>query len=217
MLGRKNRAQMDLFITGLLDKLVPADHILARVNRVLDLGWLREGVADCYCGRRPSGGRPGGGGSPDAGGSSAGVRARPASAARGAGEHRDPVVHRLRAGGSAAGSFEPDADTAAWGEERFREIFRRTVRACLDAKVAKAEVVHVDASLIRADVSWESLVERHVDEVIAENPLEEKSGKKGGGGRRGGGSGRVSRLTPLPHRLPLKGGVKKSRCPTAAL
>ena len=41
MLERKNRAQMDLFITGSLEKLVPADHILARVNRVLDLGWLR--------------------------------------------------------------------------------------------------------------------------------------------------------------------------------
>ena len=90
-------------------------------------------------GQRPSGGRPGGGGSPDAGGSSAGVRARPSVDARGAGEPRDPVVHRLRAGGSAAGPFEPDADPAALGGgavER-REIFRRTVRACLDAKVAK--------------------------------------------------------------------------------
>ena len=76
------------------------------------------------------------------------------------------------------------------GEERFREIFRRTVRACLEAKVAKAEVVHVDASLIRADVSWESLVERHVDEVMWENALEEEAGKKDGGGRRGGVRGR---------------------------
>ena len=78
------------------------------------------------------------------------------------------------------------------GEERFREIFRRTVRACLAAKVAKAEVVHVDASLIRADVSWESLVERHVDEVMSENALEEEAGKKDGGGRRGGDSGLYS-------------------------
>ena len=41
MLGRKNRAQMDLFITGSLERLIPEDHILARVNRVLDLSWLR--------------------------------------------------------------------------------------------------------------------------------------------------------------------------------
>ena len=43
-----------------------------------------------------------------------------------------------------------------WGEERFQAIFQRTVKACLGAKVATAEVVHIDASLIRADVSWET-------------------------------------------------------------
>ena len=29
--------------------LVPEDHILKRVDRVLDLSWLRDEVADCYC------------------------------------------------------------------------------------------------------------------------------------------------------------------------
>ena len=48
MLGRRNRAQMELFVTGSLERLIPEDHILARVNRVLDL-WLREEVSDCYC------------------------------------------------------------------------------------------------------------------------------------------------------------------------
>ena len=33
------------------------------------------------------------------------------------------------------------------------------------AGIAKGEVVHVDASLIRADVSWESLAVRHVEAV----------------------------------------------------
>ena len=54
-----------------------------------------------------------------------------------------------------------------WGAERFRRIFQRTVKACVAAKIAIGEVVHIDASLIRADVSWESLVERHVDQSIA--------------------------------------------------
>lgn len=54
-----------------------------------------------------------------------------------------------------------------WGAERFRRMFERTVQACVTAKIAKGEVVHIDVSLIRADVSWESLVVRHV-EVIAE-------------------------------------------------
>ena len=39
-----------------------------------------------------------------------------------------------------------------WGAERFRRIFERTVKACVEAGIAKGEVVHVDASLIRADV-----------------------------------------------------------------
>ena len=49
MLGYKSRAQLELFVTGSLQQLVPEDHVLAGVDRVLDLGWLREAVADCYC------------------------------------------------------------------------------------------------------------------------------------------------------------------------
>jgi hypothetical protein len=52
---------------------------------------------------------------------------------------------------------------------RFRKIFKRTVGACLKAKIVTADVVHIDASLIRANVSWDSLVERHVDNVLDEN------------------------------------------------
>jgi IS5 family transposase len=56
-----------------------------------------------------------------------------------------------------------------WGAERFRRIFERTAKACVAAKIAKGEIVHVDASLIRADVSWESLAVRHVDAVAEAN------------------------------------------------
>ena len=41
--------------------------------------------------------------------------------------------------------------------------------SCLKAKIATAEVVHIDASLIRANVSWESLAERHAEDVLSEN------------------------------------------------
>jgi hypothetical protein len=34
---------------------------------------------------------------------------------------------------------------------------------------AKGEVVHADASLLRADVGWESLAVRHVEAVRREN------------------------------------------------
>jgi hypothetical protein len=62
---------------------------------------------------------------------------------------------------------------------------KRTVEACLKAKTATAEVVDIDASLIRANVSWDSLVERHVDEVLDENASvsdgeNEKKGRQSG-------------------------------------
>ena len=56
MLGRKERYQLELFITGSLRQLMPDDHVLARVDRVLDPSWLREEVAGLYCKNR---GRPG--------------------------------------------------------------------------------------------------------------------------------------------------------------
>jgi hypothetical protein len=56
MLGRKERGQQELFISGSLRQLIPDDHVLARVDRVLDLSWLRREVADCYCSEE---GRPG--------------------------------------------------------------------------------------------------------------------------------------------------------------
>ena len=49
MLGHKERGQGELFITGSLRQLLPDDHILVRVDRVLDLSWLRGEVADLYC------------------------------------------------------------------------------------------------------------------------------------------------------------------------
>lgn len=45
MLGRKERGQLELFITGSLRQLIPDDHILVRVDWVLDLSWLRREVA----------------------------------------------------------------------------------------------------------------------------------------------------------------------------
>ena len=56
-----------------------------------------------------------------------------------------------------------------WGAERFRRIFEGTVKACIAAGIAKGEIVHVDASLIRADVARESLAGRHVDAVAEAN------------------------------------------------
>ena len=56
MLGQKDRCQPELFVIGSLRQLLPDDYILVRVDRVLDLSWLREEVAPLYDGDQ---GRPG--------------------------------------------------------------------------------------------------------------------------------------------------------------
>ena len=170
MLGRKERDQLELFITGSLRQLIPDDHVLVRVDRVLDLSWLRQEVADCYC---LGDGRPGI--DPEAA-----VRFMLAGLLLGIVHDRklmrEACVNISIRWFTGYGLHEalPDHSSLTrirqrWGDDRFRKIFKRTVEACLKAKIVTADVVHIDASLIRANVSWDSLVERHVDDVFDEN------------------------------------------------
>ena len=183
MLGMKERRQPELFVAGSLRELLPDDHVLVRVDRVLDLGWLRADVSGLYS---PDTGRPGI--DPEAA-----VRLMLAGFLLG-------IVHDRRLLREAQvnlairwfigyGLHEalPDHSSLTrirqrWGAERFRRIFERTVRACIAAKIATGEIVHVDASLIRANVSWESLATRHVEAVARENdvPADEDRAEKEG-------------------------------------
>jgi len=170
MLGRKERDQLDLFITGSLRQLIPDEHVLVRVDRVLDLSWLREEVAECYC---LGDGRPGI--DPEVA-----VRLMLAGLLSGL-VHDRKLMREAHVNiamrwfiGYGLHETLPDHSSLTrirqrWGAERFRKIFKRTVEACLKAKIVTAEVVHIDASLIRANVSWDSLVERHVEDVLDEN------------------------------------------------
>jgi hypothetical protein len=56
MLGKRERRQPELFVAGPLRDIVPDDHVLVRVDRVLDLAWLPGEVGNCYC---ADNGRPG--------------------------------------------------------------------------------------------------------------------------------------------------------------
>lgn len=56
MIGTQHRSERTLFVAGSLDDLIPDDHILKRVDRVLDLKWLRKEVSEYYC---EANGRPG--------------------------------------------------------------------------------------------------------------------------------------------------------------
>ena len=57
MLGSRVRGQTELLMAGSLRDLIPDDHILARVDQVLDLSWLRAEVRHLYA--ADGAGRPG--------------------------------------------------------------------------------------------------------------------------------------------------------------
>jgi len=177
MVGNQDRWHEDIFVACPLRDLVPDDHILKLVDRVLDLSWLQDEVADCYC---SSNGRP----SVDP---EAALRLMLAGYLEGI--VHDRVLMRQAQVNIAIRWFAgyrlhedlPDHSSLTkirqrWGEERFLSIFKRTVGECIRAGLVDGKRVHVDATLIRADVSWESLVEEHVGQVIAENNAAAETG-----------------------------------------
>lgn len=179
MVGNQDRWREDIFVACPLRDLVPDDHILKQVDRVLDLTWLREEVADCYC---SDNGRPSI--DPEA-------ALRLMLAGFFAGIVHDRKLMREAQVNLAMRWFAgyrlheqlPDHSSLTrirqrWGEERFKRIFQRTIAACRKAGLVAGETVHVDATLIRADVSWESMVADHVEQVLTENQVEDGSGQE---------------------------------------
>ena len=153
-----------------LSRLVPDDHPLKRVDQVLDLSWLHDEVQDCYC-------QTNGRASIDP---ESALRLMLAGYLEGIVPDRK-LMRRAQTdiairwfAGYRLHEELPDHSSLTrirqrWGAERFRGIFRRTVGACVRAGLADGKTVHVDATLIRADASWERLVEEHVEQVMTEN------------------------------------------------
>ncbi|HTW90638.1 MAG TPA: IS1182 family transposase [bacterium] len=178
MVGNQDRWHEDIFVACPLRDLVPDDHILKQVDRVLDLSWLRDEVSDSYCSNN---GRP----SIDP---EAALRLMLAGYLEGI-VHDRVLMRQVQVNiairwfaGYRLHEVLPDHSSLTklrqrWGEERFWRIFKRTVGECVRAGLVDGKTVHVDATLIRADVSWESLVAEHVEQVIAENEGVESSGE----------------------------------------
>lgn len=170
MIGTQDRWQEDLFIVGTLKDLVPGDHVLRRIDQVVDFSWLRDMVKDSYdeCQGRP-------GIDPEAA-----LRLMLAGLCQGIVHDRQlmreaqvNLAIRWFAGYRLHESL-PDHSSLTrirqrWGAERFKQIFQRTVQMCLDAGLIGGELVHVDGTLIRADVSWDSMVLQHIEKTWNEN------------------------------------------------
>ena len=171
MLGSKLRGQSEFLMAGSLRELVPDDHVLARVDRVLDLSWLHAEVRGCYA--VDGKGRPGIDPEVAVRLMLAGFLLGMVHDRRLLREAQVNIAIRWFAGFGLHEAL-PDHSSLTrirqrWGAELFRRVFARTVQACVAAGIAKGEVVHIDATLIRADVSWDSLGVRHADAVLEQD------------------------------------------------
>ncbi len=170
MIGKIDKRNRRLFIAGDIEQFIPEDHILKRVDRFLDLSWLSEEVKGCYC---LDNGRPSI--APEAA-----VRLMIAGFFQGI-VHDRKLMREAQVNlairwfaGYELDEELPDHSSLSrirdrWGAEKFKAIFTRMVKLCIEAGLVSGETVHVDATLIRADVSWESIVTKHAEEVISEN------------------------------------------------
>lgn len=173
MIGKKDRWHQDLFVVGPLDNLVPEDHILRQIREKVDLSWVVAEVRDSYC---EDDGRPS-------------IDPESALCLLIAGYFYGVVHHRelLRIANENIAirwfiGYRLDEKLPVhsalgkiidrWGEQRFKRIFKRVVKACIDAGLVDGKTIHIDATLIRANVSWESMVEEHTDRVVKENTPE---------------------------------------------
>jgi transposase len=147
--------QETCFIPGSLSDYIPEDHILRRVKAVLHLSWLEAEVRELYA---ETNGRPC-------------IDPERALKLMLAGffhgvvhdralmrEAQVNLAYRWFAG-YELGEALPDHSSLTrirqrWGAERFRRIFTRVVEQCAQEGLVGGEMLHVDATLIRADVSW---------------------------------------------------------------
>jgi transposase len=209
MVGNQDRWREDIFVACPLRDLVPDDHILKRVDRMLDLAWLQDEVSDCYC---SDNGRPSI--DPEA-------ALRLMLAGFFAGIVHDRKLMREAQVNLAMRWFAgyrlheqlPDHSSLTrirqrWGEERFKHIFQRTVDICRAAGLVDGETVHIDATLIRADVSWKRVVERHTERVLEENPAEDVSDE---------GAGAVPKRRGRPRTNPVETHKESLTDPEATL
>jgi transposase len=177
MIGQSDPQEL-LFLPGTLVELIPDDYILKRVHGILDLSWLRDEVAECY---DAHGGRPSI--PPDSA-----LKLMLAGFFLGI-VHDRKLLREAEVNiairwfaGYRLGDRLPDHSALTkirqrWGVERFKRIFLQVVKACIDAGLVSGETVHVDGTLIRADVSWHSVAVQYAEQSLVENTTNDESPK----------------------------------------
>lgn len=207
MLGHaKERWQEDLFVSVPLREMVPEDHILRRVDAVLDLSWLRSEVKPLY---DATTGRP----SVDP---EVAVRLMLAGILLGIRSDRQ-LMRESRVNlailwfcGFRPGESLPDHSSLTrfrqrLGADGFESIFRRVVDCCVRSGLVRGDFAHVDATLVRADVSLSRLRRELEHEEEDGDPDPPPSG------------GKTGESTPSPTRPRSAGGWRSETDPDARM
>lgn len=160
MTPRKQQRERALFHTYNLDDLVPENHILRKIDQVIDFSFVRDVVWDCYC---HTNGRPGT--DPELI-----VRMVLIGYLYGLSENRlsDEVrmhaAYRLFCHMDSFDEPVPDRSTinklrnVKWaGKDVFKAIMRRIVKECIARGLVKGTHMSVDGTQIHADASVKSI------------------------------------------------------------
>ncbi len=155
MMGRLETGQDQFFYSYRLDELVPADHLVRKLNEILDLSWVRSELAPYYSHT----GRP----SIDPElmvrmlivGYVFAIRSERQLCS----ELQVNMAYRWFCGLSIESTIPDHSAFSRARHERFREadvlrrVFERVVESCIAAGLVGGHSFSVDASLIRADVN----------------------------------------------------------------
>lgn len=180
MLGRKSFEQ-PMFIYKRLEELIPKNHFLRKVNKIVDFGFVRELVKELY---NENMGRP----SIDPVvavkiwliGYFYGI----SSERRLAEDIKVNLAYRWFIGYNLEEEIPEHSSLTRirdrFGLEKFQEIFDEMIRQCKEKGLISGNHLNVDATLVRADASIDSMqpIKEFAEDVFAKNPSEEKKTEK---------------------------------------
>ena len=156
MQTKREHYQQEMTLLPPLESLIPKDHYLYRLNRVLDLSFVHEAVRERYC---QDNGRP----SIDP---EVVVRLFLIQAIDGIGHVRE-LMRQVQVNlayrwfiGYRLDEKLPDHSTLSkaldrFGDEVFDDLFERSIRSCRESGLIDGKILHMDATTIRADLDRE--------------------------------------------------------------
>jgi transposase len=156
MQTKREKSGYEMMLLPSLESFIPEDHNLRRLDKILDLSFIREMVQDRYC---QSNGRP----SIDP---EVIIRLFLIQAIDGI-VHVRELMRQVQVNlayrwfiGYGLDEKLPDHSTLSkaldrFGDDVFNELFKRSIAQCHSSGLIEGKVLHVDATTIRADIDRE--------------------------------------------------------------